>query len=106
MGSVGSSSRATSQLGPQCLPLVPGAAQDVGDEGQEAMTAGGALGVGLCVGGTRALTLPPCFHGARICLAGSVSISLSGWALCECPFGPGLVLVGPWLFLYLLLVWL
>lgn len=26
-------------------------------------------------------------------------MSLGGWALCECPFGPGFVLAGPWLFL-------
>lgn len=65
VGSPGSSSRATSRLGPLCLPMVSGAAQEVGGEGQEATAAGGALGVGLCVRGARALTLPPGFLSAQ-----------------------------------------
>lgn len=36
VGLLGSSSRATGRLGPQCLPQVPGATQEVGGEGQEA----------------------------------------------------------------------
>lgn len=61
-----------SRLGPQRLLLVPGAAQEVGGEGQEATTAGEALGVGLYADGTRALTLPPCFFSAQmsLCLFG------------------------------------
>lgn len=65
VGSPGSSSKATSRLGPLCLPMVPGATQEVGGEGQEATAAGGALGVGLCVRGARALTLPPGFLSAQ-----------------------------------------
>lgn len=49
VGSLGSSSRATSRLGPQYLLLVPGASQEVGGEGQEAMTAVGSLVMGLYV---------------------------------------------------------
>lgn len=100
VGSLGSSStasRATGRLGPQCLSLVPGAAQEVGGEGQEATTAGGALGVGLCIGGNRALTLPPYFLGAQtsVCLAGAVSPCLQVDGLCVCvSLGVGLYTCG------------
>lgn len=56
------------------------------------MTAGEALGVGLCVGGTRALNAPLFPWCPKcVCLSGSVSVSPGGWALfMGVPLGLGL----------------
>lgn len=51
------------QLGPQCLPLVPGAAQEVGGEGQEARQPLG-LWEWASVLVVPELQLPPCFLSA------------------------------------------
>lgn len=86
------------RLGPQCLLVVPGAAQEVGGEGQEATTAGEALGMGLCAGGSRAFTLFPCFLGAQMSLFVWLTLSpclwVEGLSVHLWLLGPGLIRVG------------